>query len=414
MADLKDILGLGSKSESRSNRSDFHATNKKRQSMPRELQGLKDTTSWDEAVTMAPAARSIFKAKRTKAVSWKCLTIKSSARNRTGQPQDKLDIKHWVKVHDAPDYRFARLNKKVKMATYTNEEYNKFLQAPPWSRAQTDRLFELCQAFDLRFILIHDHFTNPAVTDIVGQDFLDDEEKETAVGDHGDLVLSKDKSVEDLKERFYRVQKALLTARNSSDPDLLRHPIFIQHFDHAYETDRKQQLKRLLSRSKEQVGQMAKFVLENRTLTQMAKALKRKDKGDKGRKSGEMAPIPENCIARKSTRHKTPGVMLRSNELANALAMSGRQSNKQLETETASLGIKKGSRTFVVPTQKVAKAYQKLQCDIMTYINLSKHVLKTETERDQMKSQAKRKSHKRGHDDSAKKSLKRQKTAPSR
>lgn len=418
MADLKDILGLGSKSESRSSRGS-NATQKKRSNLPRELQGLKG--DWDEATTQVPTVRPVFKAKRTKAVSWKCLLIKSSARHRPGRPQDKLEIKHWVKVHDAPDYRFARLNKMIKMAMYTNEEYNKFLQDPMWSRDQTDRLFQLCSTFDLRFILIHDHFTNPAVTDIVGQDFLDEEEKEVAAGDHGDLVLSVHKSVEDLKERFYKVQKSLLTARNSSDPDLLRHPMFQQQFDLSYETERKHQLNRLLSRSKEQVSQMAQNVLENRTLTQMAKALKRKDKGkgDKGgRGKGEMAPIPDNCIAKTTTRRKPAGVILRSMELANALGMSGRQTSKQLETEMASLGLKK-SKPVAVPTQKVAKAMHKLQCDVLTYINLSKHVLKVETERDQLKAQhrarSKRsKTNKRGHAHDDKKSFKRQKTSSGR
>lgn len=298
---------------------------------------------------------------------------------------------------------------------YTDEEYHKFLQNPTWTRKQTDRLFELCSRFDLRFITIHDHFTNPGPTDLTGQKYLDAEEKEFSENDHmGDIVISVNKTVEDLKQRFYTIQKSLLTARNSSDPDLLRLPVFTQQFDHLYESERKHQLERLFTRSKEQVTKMAQLVLENRNLTLSIKALKRK-KGLKGRKS-ELATIPDHCIAKQTQqKQRPPGITLRSTELANSLAVSGRHSTKQLETEIANLGIKKG-RPFAVPTQKVGKAYDKLQCDIVTYINLQKHVTKQESERDTLKATARayakknqKSNHKRSHDDSKDSGVKRQK-----
>lgn len=396
MADVKDILGLASRGDVAPKGTivappkGLRSSKEKRSSMPRELQGLRDSSVWEDAETLAPTVRPMFKAKRTKAVSWKFLPIKSSARTIMAKGnRDSLIIKHWVKIHDAPDYRFARFNKQIKMACYTDEEYAKFLQDPTWSRKQTDRLFDLCKKFDLRFIAIYDHFVNPGLSDTIGREFLDDEEKELSV-ECGDVILSRDKSVEELKRRFYSIQKSLLTARNSSDPDLMRHPMFLQQYDKTYETERKAQLERVLSRSKGQVTKMAQLVLENRNLTHAIKALKRRDKqkgGHKSHKTGELAAVPTACLAKKQTADRPPGVTLRSTELANPLVMAGRHPSKQLESEVALLGIKKG-RPFAVPTASVASAYAKLQLDVVTNLNLHKHILKLEAERDQQRSLA--------------------------
>uniref|UniRef100_A0A452ZPQ5 dAMP1 SANT/Myb-like domain-containing protein n=1 Tax=Aegilops tauschii subsp. strangulata TaxID=200361 RepID=A0A452ZPQ5_AEGTS len=56
------------------------------------------------------------------------------------------------------DYDFAKYNTKVDVLKYTDEEYEKYLTEPTWSREETDQLFELCQRFDLRFIVIADRF----------------------------------------------------------------------------------------------------------------------------------------------------------------------------------------------------------------------------------------------------------------
>lgn len=390
MADVKDILGLHSNQSQRepSHRAPSPKTSsssKKKYSLPRELQGLRDSGAWDDAETMMPAMRHNFKKKRTKAISWKYLPIKSSARSTPGQSKgaaDLLHVCHWVKVHDAPDYRFARFNKQVKLTTYTDEEYTKFLQDPTWTRKQTDRLFELCQSYDLRFVVIHDRFVCPGPHDIEGIQFLEEEEREMK-GNTADVIISVKKTVEDLKDRFYGIQKALLTARNSSDPDLERHAMFIDQYDAQHETERKAQLARLFSRTKDEVTEMAQLVIENRNLTAAIKAMKRKDKhkGEKGRRESALAAIPDSCVCKIDTKPRGPGLALKSDDLAAALANSGRQNAKQLESELANLGLKKG-RTFATPTRSVKSAYHKLQCDIVTYLNLQRYVAKKETERE--------------------------------
>jgi len=56
-------------------------------------------------------------------------------------------------------------------------EYHQHLHDENWSKQETDRLFELCRRFDLRFVVIHDRW---------------------------DQNQSK-RSIEDLKERYYNI-----------------------------------------------------------------------------------------------------------------------------------------------------------------------------------------------------------------
>ena len=49
----------------------------------------------------------------------------------------------------------------VDILTYTDEEFEQYLQEPTWTREQTDRLFRMCTRFGLRFVAIHDRFTCP-------------------------------------------------------------------------------------------------------------------------------------------------------------------------------------------------------------------------------------------------------------
>ena len=127
--------------------------------LPRELAQLRAGIN-ESFVPMAPTVpAAAFKAKRVKAVSWKCLPIRSSARTaHTGKPIDDLDLMHWVKIHNVPDYRFARFNKPIKFLDYTDEEYQEYCHDPAWSRQETDRLMQLAKQFDLRFILMEDRY----------------------------------------------------------------------------------------------------------------------------------------------------------------------------------------------------------------------------------------------------------------
>ena len=76
--------------------------------------------------------------------------------------QDSAQFNHWVKRKEVGEvYAFARFNRKATVVTYTDEQYEKAI-APlksDWTKLETDVLFELCDRFNLRFIVIADRFS---------------------------------------------------------------------------------------------------------------------------------------------------------------------------------------------------------------------------------------------------------------
>jgi len=66
----------------------------------------------------------------------------------------------------------------VDVPAYSYLEYHQHLHDENWSKQDTDRLFELCRRFDLRFVVIHDRWEQHS---------------------------QSKRSIEDLKERYYSV-----------------------------------------------------------------------------------------------------------------------------------------------------------------------------------------------------------------
>jgi DNA methyltransferase 1-associated protein 1 len=67
---------------------------------------------------------------------------------------------------------------KVPIPSYTNAEYQQHLNSDSWKREDTDHLFDLCQRFDLRFVLVNDRW---------------------------DRQKCKARPIEELKSRYYEV-----------------------------------------------------------------------------------------------------------------------------------------------------------------------------------------------------------------
>lgn len=79
---------------------------------------------------------------------------------------------------------------------YTKEQYDQHFQDPDWSKDETDYLLSMCRQYDTRFVIIQDRWQRTPRT------------------------------VEDLKERFYSVQRKLLQldANTPEDHPLLKFP----------------------------------------------------------------------------------------------------------------------------------------------------------------------------------------------
>ncbi|KAH7298103.1 hypothetical protein KP509_25G027000 [Ceratopteris richardii] len=235
MADAKDILGLP--------KGGFIADKPKKP--PKEVPKKPDGVSREVyALTgglppIIPALDTSFLKKRqpasNKKITWQWLPFTSSAR------KDNLQLYHWVKLVDGVpptgDYFFARYNKTIDVVRYTEEEYSKISVDPKWTKDETDRLFDLCEQFDLRFIIIADRFHPP-------------------------------RTVEELKSRYYTVAKAVVLARAATPEEAAEHVLVKESYNAVHETERRRALGAVLSQSRQQERDEAEALTESKRISE--------------------------------------------------------------------------------------------------------------------------------------------------
>ncbi|KAJ3007858.1 swr complex subunit, partial [Thoreauomyces humboldtii] len=157
--------------------------------------------------------------KQGKVASWLWRDFLNPAR------ADSLKLQHWVKATDEEEYYFAKFNKSLEMVEYSDEEYDTVIKnlkhagTPSWTKAETDYLYDLIRRFDLRWLVIHDRYEWANLT----------------------------RRIDDLKERYYAISHALLTARGSTGPELAGYS-----FSKPHELERKKNLETLYGRTPEQ------------------------------------------------------------------------------------------------------------------------------------------------------------------
>lgn len=184
---------------------------------------------------------------------WSWMSFTNPARS------DNATFYHWRRPSDDPkEYPFAKFNKKVEIALYTDVEYQLHLKSDTWSKEETDHLMDLAQRFDLRFVVMADRY---------------DSEK-----------FSK-RSIEDLKERYYKVCGTLGKLNGEKK-------IFAYDADH--ERRRKEQLKKLYERTPEQIEE------EQFLLTELKKIEARKK--ERERKTQDL----QKLISQADSQNETP------------------------------------------------------------------------------------------------------------
>ncbi|KAL3691938.1 hypothetical protein R1sor_005589 [Riccia sorocarpa] len=250
MADAKDILGLpkvavGSGGDKR--RSSKTAAEKKPDGVSREVYALIGGLP----PVMPALDQSSLKKKKAadsaKKVAWKWRVFTSSAR------ADNLQLSHWERVVDgvepSGDYAFAKYNKAVDVVRYTEEEYAKYLNNSSWSKEETDQLFDFCEQFDLRFIIIADR-------------------------------MPTSRTVEELKERYYSAARAIVLSRTGPAEDVTDHPLVKETYSIQYETERKKALGVLLSQSRQKEREDAEILAEAKRITEARLATKKAEEAE--------------------------------------------------------------------------------------------------------------------------------------
>ncbi|KAI9258936.1 hypothetical protein BDA99DRAFT_514573 [Phascolomyces articulosus] len=261
-SDIRDILQLGKPSTEASN---LRRLNKPAERRPdgisRELYSL--IGGAPPVALVRPTYKTKFNVKK-KATPWVMERFINHARS------DDLELSHWIKAIHAskPEYPFAYTRKSSAVLEYTKEEYQQCLAEldNEWTKEETDYLLDLCQKYDLRFIVIADRYE----------------------------YSRKSRSIEDLKDRYYSVYRALLKYRETSSNETS----IQQHygFDKAKELERKEALEVLYSRTREQMEEEEALLVEVKRIEQEEARLTRERESVM-----HVQPIPLTTRANSST-----------------------------------------------------------------------------------------------------------------
>ncbi|KAL8474638.1 hypothetical protein ACS0TY_031186 [Phlomoides rotata] len=302
-------------------------------------------------------------------ITWQWLSFTNSAR------KDNLQLYHWVRVvNGVPptgDYSFAKYNKSVDVIKYTDEEYEKHLTHKAWTKEETDQLFDLCERFDLRFVIIADRFPSS-------------------------------KTVEELKDRYYSVSRAIVNARASSPGDVVGHPLIKEPYIASQETDRKRALSLLLSQTKQQERKDVEVLAHAKRITEARKSIKASEEpkvpaisdsgplgADKDNAADPITPSgqfpsttnPASEIASVMASLRTLRVYLRTYALDQmvqaASSSAGLRTIKRVEQTLQDLGVNLKPK---VPTKAVCAEHLELRKEILTLLNLQKQLQYKEAE----------------------------------
>lgn len=212
-----------------------------------------------------------FKRRKEKARQWRWTPFLNSAREDTQIDDDVPEINHGLVLHHwAPasstvegatqdadletKYQYAEFNTTSGVYSYSNDEYIQQLRDDDWTKEETDYLMELCAAYDLRFVVIHDRYDWAAAQT----------SSSTAASQP-----AKERSMEDLKARYYAICRRLIRSRISTDDVETRQMLLSTYaFDKQREVERKKAVARLYTRTPEQLAEEEALYVEIRRIEQ--------------------------------------------------------------------------------------------------------------------------------------------------
>lgn len=286
---------------------------------------------------------------------WEWVPFTNPARN------DNAVFFHWRRPSDEPkEYPFAKFNKKVDVPSYTDSEYQQHLKCDGWSKEETDHLMDLARRFDLRFIIMADRY---------------------------DTEKYPKRSVEDLKERYYKICGILAKINGEKK---------VYTFDADHERRRKEQLKKLYERKPEQIEEEQFLISELKKIEARKKERERKtqdlqklisqadNQNETPRKTEKKLPKKKlanpSRPSRVDTNHilqavesagikfsdfKSSGVSLRSQRMK-LPANVGQKKSKGIEQMLQEMGLELNP----TPTDEICQQFNELRSDMVLLIEI--------------------------------------------
>ena len=210
---------------------------------------------------------------------------------------DKPMLAHWTKDKEKLEpYPFAKFNKSIEVLEFTEKEYKEAIAVMPrdlgkpiWSKGDTSMLFDLCKAYQLQFIPITDRFNfekceeakraeekfakkfNYQVKNPRQRKCKEKEEVKKPLP--AKKVGYIDRTVEEIKDRYFQVSKVLLEARGKHDHWIVQNP-----FDYTNEKKRKENLEKLFMRTKEDNELEKTLIAELKKMDQLIKKTEKEEK----------------------------------------------------------------------------------------------------------------------------------------
>jgi len=261
MSDIKDIMGIprgsgGSKVEKTKS-----PKMKKPKGMSREAFALLSASHPlmpSELMGEIEKDKSPEKKERRGKVSFEWRKFTNPCRS------DDLELYHWVKCYTntatnskiipaEEEYPFQKFSKQVQLFRYDDDEWNNLItQDKDWSREETDYLLDLVEQMDMRWLPIADRYE----------------------------FSGKDRSVDDIKGRYYSIARQLLIGREGGVlTTIANNPLVKTPFDPEHEKRRKAGYEQYLIRNPDKEAE------EDDILAQAAK-IEAKRKAEEGKSKG--------------------------------------------------------------------------------------------------------------------------------
>ncbi len=262
---------------------------------------------------------------------------------------DNLHLKHWQRTEDVKkDYEYAQYNKKINIVNIKKEEFDLFSSEldPSWSWEETNYFLDLCRSFDLRFVVIQDRYN---------------------------FINGKDRSVEELKERYYSLSRKVLEYRKQFD-----HPILKSGYCYEQEIKRRACLERIINKSSTQQKIENELIQQSNDIKEKQEKMMKMEAIDKKQpKQIDDQDIAEGSFEdyiRNKQLINSSFSYLRSYKINHPVPIN-EKIQKKIE-----IMLKEMITDKPIPTERIENAFDILKNNLIIMVSLKKHLEKKQKE----------------------------------